>query len=208
MRFPLTLATLLLLSTIAHAEPAAEPSAKGPRWGAKLGFNLASIDYDSSSVESKRGLAAGLVLAFPVRPDVWLQSELSYNEKGILYDYMDISARLELDYLEAAFLVSAMIPNPKGPTIYFVAGPTLGVLVGAEVTETDEIDESSESADVTEEFAGWELGMAAGVGLLFGSLSVEVRYQYGLSNIDNPDEGYGDDAIHNRVMTVALGYLF
>jgi hypothetical protein len=78
------------------------------------------------------------------------------------------------------------------------AGPQLGFLMSAKVSDGDN------SVDIKEFAKGTDFGAAFGVGGDFGKFNAGARYYLGLSNI--AEDAQGDDSFKNNGFQIFLGY--
>ena len=85
------------------------------------------------------------------------------------------------------------------------AGPSVGIRVRAKATAA--LEGESGSGNVGKDLARHDLGVVAGAGVDTGRFIVEVRYTWGLSNINrNPSED--DTTIKTRVLAAMAGVRF
>jgi hypothetical protein len=183
---------LLLLS-------AAPSFAQGVSIGIKGGANAATIAFKGEpDASARRWLPAiGAFAVLPVRWGLEFQPEVLYTMKGTRLRGSGAPSSVLLDYLEVPLLARVTM-HAGGRRIYAVGGPTAAFRLRAR-TRT-EFSGSTEETDISDEVRRVDAGVAAGAGVEFGSLAVEGRYTFGLSNIDT-DAASGARA---RTRTVSL----
>lgn len=216
------LITLLLLA-FSSAVIAQEITAKG----IKGGFNIATLtgdDVDDEYVVSKLGFAFGCFIVYEVNELFSLQPELLFTMKGLKYVHEDsnISGNYEyyqkhegsqnLSYLEIPILAKLNIPirgNIKpnvflGPALAFNLNATYDLSVEFKTYEYGElIYEESASVDGQdlEDIKSVDFGLVLGAGVEFGKISVDARYDTGLTSIDDSSESF---KVYNSVISIML----
>jgi hypothetical protein len=177
--------------------------------GFYAGISFASFvgdDIDASAVATHTKLAPtfGALLALEVSERFDLQGELALASKGAGFtDENGIDGTTNLYYLELPLLARAKLPLRR-VTLYGQGGLSLAVLVEGR-TEDEfrgrvDVAPTTESADV-----GFVLGAGAGFGgERRRQLFLELRYEAGLRNIDEPPAGPDRDA-RNSVFSLLAG---
>ncbi|MEK7476373.1 MAG: porin family protein [Candidatus Coatesbacteria bacterium] len=202
-----------LLLAAAMVAPGLANAEAGFTKGVKVGLNLATAtgsDAAPAAGETKGmriGLAAGLFGAFglPAAP-IAIQVEALYSMKGVKYSAGSDSFTLQLDYLDIPVLVKYDVaPAPTKISIF--AGPSLGILLGAK--SAYDFGGTTGSVDIKDQVASTDLGLVFGVAVgLPGGISIDVRYDMGLSSLDKPVAGATAAKIYNGVIAAAVGYAF
>lgn len=182
----------------------APAAAQGWTTGVKAGVNFSSITFESPdedrSLDWRLGAVVGGFVRVPLLSWVDLQPEVLYAVKGGKEDAFGVSSAVLLDYLEVPVL--ARIPF-AGRKYFIVAGPYLGVRVRAR-TRT-EFSGSTEEVDISDSVERLDYGVSAGGGVEIGSIVIDGRYSFSLSDIDaDIDEVKGK----NRVITATVGFRF
>ena len=183
------------------AGPAA---AQGWTYGVKGGVNFSSITFESPdedrSLDWRVGAVVGGFMRFPLLSWMDLQPEVLYTVKGGKEEAFGISSAVLLDYLEVPVL--ARIPF-AGRKYFIVTGPYFGVRMRAR-TRT-EFSGATEELDVSDSVERLDYGLSAGGGVEIGSIVIDGRYSFSLSDIDaDIDEVKGK----NRVITATVGFRF
>ncbi|QNH62768.1 porin family protein [Hymenobacter sediminicola] len=199
-----------LILTLALAAGAASFShAQGVKLGVKVGASYASISGDDTEdAKYKLGFNGGLTANFGFSDLLSFQPELLYSQKGFQYeeDDLDLKAKQTYHYVDVPLLLRI---NADGP--FFELGPQVGVLLGQKSKVTvdgEEVDSDSDSD--LDGYNRVDFGYIAGVGYqLESGLSVGVRYNGGIGNIFENEDGSGDDSkVRNSVFQLQLGYVF
>ncbi len=177
--------------------------------GIKAGVNIATLSDPVSELpdDSDRiGATGGLWLRMPRSNWFSVQIEGLYSEKGRHFESSAFETDTRLRYIEVPILARFDLGAQDSPArVFFVGGVAPAFKLGARVVATFEGIESQEDiADRTETF---DFGLAAGLGVEFGRVSVEARYTHGLRKIavDHEDSA---DFPRNRALSVTAGIRF
>lgn len=209
--------------------------AQGITFGPRVGVNLASqkaVGGDdkkaredfNETVKYNTGLQAGAVINFAVNDLLSFQPELLFAQKGFKVSESERGESFELNrkasYLEVPVLAKFTFGSEtlKGFT---TMGPYAGYWMGGKETaiinslEMSEKFEMSEKIDFDEdEYNRLDVGGSFGIGLSYplgaGALNLDVRYNFGLSDVNKYDGGGrdGDPKFSNRVFGISLAYMF
>lgn len=188
-KFILSLGLLVGIASAAHAQT-------GVRFGLKAGANYTSVTADNTdAIESKIGLQAGALANFGLSDLISIQPEVLYSQKGYQLE-ADSDIKLKLNYIDIPVLVKV---NADG--LFFEAGPQLGILAGAKITDGDD-DE-----DVKDGYNTVDFGYVAGLGYQAESgPMIGLRYNGGISNIIK--NGSDSDKVRNSAFQLYVGYVF
>jgi hypothetical protein len=174
---------VLALTTLSQAQV---------RFGVKAGINLANVsgdDVDGNSM--KIGFNAGAVAKISVSEAFSIQPEIVYSDQGAK---LEDDVKLNLSYINIPILAQY---NTGGFIIE--TGPQFGFRMGAKLKG------DGGSLDLKEQTKGFDLGWGIGVGYLTQSgFGVNARYNLGLSNIADDDDG----DLKNSVIQIGVFYLF
>lgn len=184
---------LLVVLTVALLGAPAAGFAQLPSFGVKGGLNLANVGGKGvDDVDYKAGLNLGAFVSIPAGPMFAIQPEAFFSQKGNKVG----DVKSSFNYLEIPVLLklSPSLPGDFVRPIFF-AGPSAGILLGAKTDDTD-VKDLMKTAD---------FGLTIGGGVEFGKLSLDARYNLGLSDISKASSEVSN-AIKNRAITVMLGY--
>lgn len=209
-RFLLLTTALLSLPVLAEAQELAAGIMIGPNVATFGGRRIVQADH-------KVGVDFGAYLSIPISASVVIQPELHFATKGArnaAYDYSDmpvdgfaappvgvyISDETRHDYLEIPVLLK-LTPAPAGDRVrpFFVAGPYVGILLRTDGTYI---------RDYTSELHSADFGVSFGGGIEMGLLSLDARYDFGLSSIAkdfDSEIGLIRGEIENRAFSVLIG---
>lgn len=181
--------------------------------GVRAGVNIATLNYDPDDfigdISPIIGLNIGLLMELPVTDRISLQPELHFIQKGDKEEYDDFfgsgSITTRINYLELAVMgkfTLADIGNDGG--LYVGLTPFLGYALSGEFKFEE--DGFSETEDIDfDEISRMDFGIGLGAGASFGNLFVDVRYNLGLSNLNDTDIDFD---INTRGILIGVGYMF
>jgi hypothetical protein len=187
--------------------------------GLKAGINVADVSTDVPEFEligtsSKTGFVGGGYATFGLGGVFAIQPELLYSQKGFKAEELGAEAQFKVNYFEIPVLFKAQFPMTMirpavyvGPVLSFETGCKLGL---AEGSISADFDCDSPEADIGDR-KKTELGgvFGASLDLFVGSLTLTVdgRYQLGLTNL-NDDSEASDESVKNRVWQIMAGVGF
>jgi hypothetical protein len=181
--------------------------------GAKLGWTSSKLDIDpddGSNPQRLTSFGGGGFIRFGAG-GLNLQLEALAITKGAKFtdgDFAGGEAKFKLEYIEVP--LTAMFNFGKGP--YVFGGPTLAFETKCRVEfdiEGSDFGGDCDDPDVDaqSERKKTDFGVVAGAGVQFplgpGSLLVEGRHTWGLSNIDDSNSG---DKVKNSWLGIMVGY--
>jgi hypothetical protein len=214
-------AAVALMAITANAQDAT--TSTDITFGAKAGLNLANVGGDIDDADSKLGFHVGGYAEFMVSEKFSVQPELVFSQQGYKFEEsytedfggeeirISEEAKTKLNYLNLPVMAKFYVADGFSLEV----GPQVGFLLSAEEeyegTATFE-DGSTESISETEDIKDFvsSIDFAVGVGAgykLDGGLNFAVRYNLGLSNI-NDFEGSDDFKAQNNVFQFSVGYSF
>jgi hypothetical protein len=195
-------AALLTVSVATHAQTVSIMP--------KAGVSVSRLNFKNDAYrdeQSRAGLTFGA--AVPIRTGSWftVQPELLYVQRGgnfRLAESGSLGSKTEtrLNYLELPVLARANM----GP-VFLLAGPSLGMSLNGK-TETAGTKRDVNFGNRTDEYRRADLGLQVGGGLALnagpGQLTVDARYGFGLTDIDNVSGN--SNRTRNGVWAFTLGY--
>lgn len=174
--------------------------------GAHAGITFATAAGDDvPDVEYKSGFSFGAYATLNLAPTLSLRPELNYMAKGAKFTEQDLTATVNFSYVQVPLLLRFSLPvGPyvfAGPAVSFEASCSLegesgGVTASVGCSDADFFERKSMT---------WDLvgGAGLGFGLGLGEATLGVRYDLGLTSIDDS----GDNAdIKNQAISVMVGY--
>jgi hypothetical protein len=192
---------LLLLVSAGSAQ------AQNLRFGARAGVNVATITVDPDdggvAFDARTGLVAGVFATWRALSWLEVQPEVLYASKGAALEQEGIDVQLVLDYVEVPLLARISKRMPR-VTVYAAAGPALAWRVAAKSRTV--FSGATEEIDLADDVEPFDLGIAAGGGVEAGMFVIDVRYTFGLRDIDADKS----DAvtIKTRVLSLSAGIRF
>lgn len=166
-------------------------AAQDIKFGVKGGLNLANITGNNTKAfDPVTSFNFGIMSEISITDKFSFQPELMYSGQGYSFGSDNLVA---LSYINMPLMAKYYVV--KGLSIE--AGPQVGYLFAAK----------NESVDVKDSFKKMDFGANVGLGYkLENGLNFGVRYNLGLSNINNSDGG--SSKYKNGVLQASVGYFF
>jgi hypothetical protein len=203
---------LAVLALAMALVPAPISAQHRPIAGVYGGINFAKFGGDDvGNVDTRTGVQAGLFASFPLSSILAVQPGVAYSQEGTSVDAGGgITGTFKLDYIQVPVLLKLSAPLQANSNLrpYVVAGPALGFEVRCKVRA--EVSGQSAEADCDNSSVNFQtksvlFGLHLGAGLEISRLFLGLRYQLGLTSID--DSGANAD-VKNRVLAIVAGYGF
>lgn len=164
-------------------------SAEALDFGIKGGINIANVHGEDvgDDGEWKNGFAGGIFLDWGITPVFGIQPELLYVQDGAREKFLNADLFLKFNYVQVPVL--AMIDLPVGgsliPVLY--AGPYVSFLLDSKLTV--EVEDNSVTGGLEDYTKSYDTGFVFGVALDFslgtGKMTIEGRYNLGMTEIDD-----------------------
>jgi len=189
---------LRMTATAALLAAAMTATASAQTIGLTAGATFNTLNGDDAEdvfgFESKTGFVGGAYVILPLGGgSLTLEPQLLYTMKGA--DLPDFDTELSNDYIQIPVLLRyGFGAGGVKPSIF--AGPAASFSVGCEFT--GDVDGSCEDTGATEESVQWDGIVGAGLG--FGKFGVDVRYEFGLTDV------YEDFDAKNGTFAVLVRY--
>lgn len=203
MRLLICLACLLVLSPLAVAQN---------QFGARLGVTASTVTGDFATTDAagtRLGFVGGFYLAFPLRYDLAVQTEVLYTQKGFEADEVDngTSATFELTTLDVPLLLKYTASVNSDLDVAPYAGPYVSFELFERLSANTPSGPISEDTDL---FTSTDLGFVVGLDLrlqLSGfTPSFGIRYSRSAVNLLEEDASSVPDATaYNSVIVFFLG---
>jgi hypothetical protein len=171
--------------------------------GVMGGVTISSIDvnddFDDTDLGTVVGAQAGLFATRPVNENFGLRIEALVTQRGARNELSDTTMRIA--YLDVPLLVrwGSMTTDA---THFHVFG---GVVPSFKLTVSTTDDIGVLSSDITDEVKPMDLGLLIGAGVDRGAWSIDGRYNFGLTNVNDRDDLA---EYRNRQFSVNVGYRF
>lgn len=154
-------------------------------FGIKGGVNFSNLyTKDADNTKTLVGFNVGVFSKIPITNMFAIQPELFYTTKGadVTYrnSFVDGTAGFKLDYIELPILIVVNLSK----NLHIEVGPYAAVLVSGNVKNQSNVDLFNFEENINvDDYNRLDAGLAAGVGLDFGALSLGARYTYGLTKV-------------------------
>jgi hypothetical protein len=198
-------AALLILATLAATPAVAqEKISMGLKGGLNRATVSATIDGTEQNPGTRNGGHFGLSANVALSPMWQVQLDMLYVGKG--FDpSSDVDANLDINYVEFPVLLVAMLPKAGSHLLSarVFAGPSFSWRVTCNFSEvaSDFQDCELDAAKVL------DIGIMGGGGLKigrgYGGLTLDVAYDYGLTNVSNGD----NSSVKNRNLMFTVGLM-
>ena len=196
MKLFVALFTALLFTGVATAQHGNTP-AGFINIGIKGGLNLYNIQNDNDvKYDPRLGYHFGLLGHIHLNEMFALQPEIVYSAQGAKYKVDNETTNYNVSYINVPVLVQYMFDNG----IRLQAGPQIGFLIDAKLKTSDIETDNKENLNPI------DLALSIGAGYIFppSGLGIDVRYNLGLNNMNDP----GDINSTNRGLQLGLFYIF
>ncbi|RMG79632.1 MAG: PorT family protein [Bacteroidetes bacterium] len=179
--------------------------------GIRGGLNLANQTFESSglsvSPDSKVGLVVGILADLPVTDALSIQPELDFIQKGASLSTEFFGTQIEssqtINYLELPVMAKYKF-GTETIGIGILAGPIFGFGISgkSKVTENGTTTESDLDWD-NDNVKRTDLGLGVGGVVNFGNLFLDLRYVFGIADIEDTNDG----KVKNKGFQVGLGFM-
>jgi hypothetical protein len=190
--------------------------------GPKVGIGFANWGGDVEGTDSRFGLSIGGSFGIQLHDYFGLLVDVMYVQKGISEEEEGVDVKTKLSYLEfmiPATLAIRIADSPITPRLY--VGPAFAFETGCKLSGEqgggeieigcDEIFEFTDGLAPDFDTKSLDIGLFFGGGVDVavgsGAISVDLRYNIGMTNI-NDIEGAEDVSIKNRNFQILAGYKF
>jgi outer membrane immunogenic protein len=197
--------TILLLAAVLVPVLAGNLSAQLPSFGIKGGVNMANYSGSDDSGDMKLGAIGGAFACVDLIA-LKIQPEILFSQKGAKEDMsiggITYTLSTTENYIEIPVLLKYSFGAVVVPSIY--AGPSFGMLMSATANASG--SGVSGSTDIKNYLNGTDIGLVIGAEVKMPmKLSIEARYNMGLTKVPKEVSGYQPDA-KNSTISVMLGY--
>lgn len=174
--------------------------------GIKAGPNFANIDTKSSAVANYKNRAGfhGGAFVLIKGGKIGVQPEVIFSQQGTKVEINSQDFESNFSYVNIPIILK--LYTVAGINIQ--AGPQFGFVTNAEAPVQDQLNPGSfEMEDIKDKMKSSDFTVALGLGwdLPFG-LTVDARYNLGLSNIFDDAPSQQTEDAKNQVFQLSLGY--
>jgi len=185
-------------------------SAQETRFGVKAGANLATFTGDVDDAKSKVGFHVGGFAEIKLTDKFAIQPEILFSTQGAKSEESALGSKAEYKSNLSYLNIPVMAKYYVAEKFSIEAGPQIGFLLSAKEKyefSGNGVSESGEE-DAKDFYKSIDFGVNFGAGYDFTeNLSVGLRYNLGLSNIAETEEG-SDAKVKNSVFSLSVGYKF
>jgi hypothetical protein len=175
-------------------------SAQSVNFGPKVGFTTAqlSTDLDDIKADFQTNFYAGVFLRMGKK--AYLQPEVNFVTKGGIIKKTDLvdDQTIKLKTIEVPVLLGSRLIDLKFANLRLMAGPSVSFVLDKDVSLKGN-DEPVFSKDNLKD-ALW--GLQAGAGLDILMFTLDIKYEWGLSNLTSLSEV----ELTNSMFNVSLGW--
>ena len=211
------LSLFLIIFTVPLAfsqqQETAEETGLTPKFGIKVGANLANLYVDNVQDENiKLGLNIGFYGKIPLTRGLSIQPELLFSSKGAKLTYNNVlqgqgEYRFNLNYVEMPLLlVINLVPN-----LNLHLGGYTAFLTSSNVKDVNKDGTVNGVTNLkTDDFNRFDYGLVAGLGVDIQNMTLGMRYNYGLKEVGKSGSLSGDVTKNskNSVFSLYVGFAF
>ncbi len=191
MKKVLLLSALVFLTSVTFAQFTIGP---------KIGFTMSKLNTNFEDVkeEAQAGFQFGAFARFGKK--LYVQPELMFVSKGGTIQTDLNKSSVKLNTMQIPVMVGYRLLNFKVVNLRVMGGPALSFIVNKEITikEGEQFIKDTNIKD-----AIWSLQLGAGVDVLMFTL--DVRYEWGLNNLYDP-QGETSYDIKSNLWNISLGW--
>lgn len=162
------------------------------QFGLKGGLNVSSIGGDSQGSSSKTSFHVGLFMLAPISDKVKIMPELVYSSQGASISSTPLKANY--NYINVPVMFN-FYPIEK---FFLQAGPQLGILASAELTD------GTTTQNVKSQLKDTDFSLGLGLGADLPKVLLNARYNLGLSSSSKSTTG----SFPNNVIQISIGFKF
>ncbi|MDR1518132.1 MAG: PorT family protein [Dysgonamonadaceae bacterium] len=192
-------------------------SAQSFSYGITAGVGVSNLSGDVKSVKAKIGFKAGVFGDFEFSPEMSIQTGLFYVTKGAKFDWGEgkevVNPSFNFGYLQLPVHYASKIEVVPGTKVVLHVGPYVAYGLDGKVTGKE--DGVSISVDLYNPPTGsyffggkklnrFDAGLGLGAGAEFGSIIVDLGWDYGLLNMSP----INNTKIKNQSGYLTVGYKF
>jgi hypothetical protein len=167
-------------------------------FGIKGGANISNVNSSGfSGTNSLVGFNAGAYLKVPLGHGLSLQPEVVYSSQG--FKQSD-GAGGTATYTQGYVNVPVLLKYTHVTGVFIETGPQIGFLASAKASD------QGVSVDWKKDLNSSDFSWVVGVGVKIPAtpISLDARYNFGLSNIDNKSETGDNFTVHNGSFQIGI----
>jgi hypothetical protein len=167
------------------------------QFGVKAGANFSTVNgNDAGGASSLAGFNGGVYFKLPLAHGLSIQPELLYSGQGFEDNSGGVDGKQHFNYFNIPFLLK--YTHFSG--LFVETGPQAGILTSANYKA------GGVSSDDKSYYHSADFSWVVGVGFKIPTtpLSIDARYNFGLSNIENTSSTGGTGTIRNGSFQIGL----
>jgi hypothetical protein len=192
-RARLLFAGILFVALAAGARPA---YADGVSFGAKIGPLFPSISKDVTNFKNRTGWLGGVWVGGNRRGAVGIQADFLYGKKNVPSPLV-AGGDVDVHFFEIPVMARINLGTSDNAGGYILVGPAFDINLKSELN----------GLDVKSQYESLDLGIIGGAGFEITRFILEVRYNWGLSNVINGDLT-NTTPIKTRTFVILFGVRF
>jgi len=172
--------------------------------GPKAGMTMGKLNTTFPEVkeELKTGWQAGVFVRFGKK--LYLQPELMFVTKGgkITHEGLDVKTTVNLSSVQIPLLIGYKLIDLKAINLRIMTGPAVSFVTNEKI----DIDSSIENPLTKDNIKNTIWSYQFGAGIDFLMFTFDVRYEWGLNNIFDPQTGDESYDMKSNVWNISLGW--
>lgn len=159
--------------------------------GLKAGANISK--FDDADADNLTSFHAGAFGLFKFTK-IGIQPEILFSQQGSTFE----EAGEKFDFETAYVTIPVMVKLYLIGGLNLQAGPQFGFLTKADLEGQGDVKDKMKGSDLSANVGlGWDLP--------FG-LTLDARYNIGLSDLNDDEDTFGDASFKSRVIQLSVGY--
>ena len=172
------------------------------QFGGTAGLNMANVSGDDMEGDMKIGMHVGVSAAFELSDAMTLKTGALYSTKGTQDEESGMKMSYNLSYIEIPVNLSFSVSDQ----ISLMAGPYIGLLMGAEVEVSGTGGLFDGTIDMKDDTRAMDFGINVGAGFaVTEAISINVGYQMGLASLDSEGDSNSKNSNIHLGMTYSFG---
>lgn len=192
------------LSVLTTADAASAQTAFGLKAG--INFSTADVEPETSNIEYgyQKGWLGGLFVIVKPESTIGAQVELLYSQRGSAIKVGtsgNLDGAYKLSFIDVPVLLRVRAAAFDRATLFVLAGPTIGVRVGADA------EQSGSRTDIADRFESYDLGLTLATAFESDGFVIDGRYTHGVSNYANGSHP-AVESLKSKTFTLSFGFRF
>jgi len=178
-------------------------------YGLRVGPTFSNVSSDSPDLDgggTQTGLNVGAVIGFGLSRHLplYLETGLSYTEKGGKKETANGKMTYDLNYLELPVVLKYVCPVTRTVSIQPYLGGYVACGVGGKIKNYGSREAYSSFGSSHDQFKSFDGGLKVGAGVQVDMFYADLNYDLGLANIGHDSF----DSTHNGALTLNVGVNF